>query len=116
MRERMGNIAEVKTVLSIDEIKQKIIPICKKHGVLKAVLFGSYARNEATEDSDIDFQIILRRGSGLLKLYAINSEFEDVLGRNVDFITKIPRKDNFLYYKRFRENFERDGIVLYESR
>ena len=102
-------------MLSIEEIKRRIVPICEKHGILKAVLFGSYARNEATNESDVDFQITLQRGSGLLKLYAINSEFETALGTKVDFITKIPKKRGLLYEKRFRENLEKDGIVLYEG-
>ena len=101
---------------SIEEIKAKIVPICEKYGVLKAVLFGSYARNEATDSSDVDFQITLQRGSGLLKLYTINSEFEKALGTKVDFITKIPQKQGLLYYKRFKDNFERDRIVLYEKK
>lgn len=103
-------------MLTIEEIKQRIVPICEKHGVLKAVLFGSYARNEATNESDIDFQIKLGRGSGLLKLYAINSEFEGILGKKVDFITQIPKKRGLLYDKHFSENLERDGIVLYEGK
>ena len=102
-------------MLSIEEIKRRIAPICERRGVLKAVLFGSYARNEATNESDVDFQITLQRGSGLLKLYSINSEFEDILGKKVDFITKIPRNRGLLYDKHFLENFERDGIVLYEA-
>ena len=102
-------------MLSVDEIKRRIDPICKKHDVVRAVLFGSYARNEATNESDIDFQITLKRGSGLLKLYSINSEFEDILGKSVDFITKIPKRRGLLYDKRFKENLEKDGIILYES-
>ena len=103
-------------MLSVEEIRRRIVPICKKHGVTKAVLFGSYARNEATQDSDVDFQLVLPKGASLLKLCTINNEFEDALEKNVDVITQIPNRTDLLWYNRFRENFARDGIVLYEAK
>ena len=44
-------------LLSIDEIKHRIAPICKQYDVSRAYLFGSYARGEATESSDVDIRI-----------------------------------------------------------
>ncbi|MDE7121082.1 MAG: nucleotidyltransferase domain-containing protein, partial [Oscillospiraceae bacterium] len=40
---------------TIEEIKQKINPIAKAHHLKAVYLIGSYARGEATADSDIDF-------------------------------------------------------------
>ena len=45
------------STLSINDIKTKITPICKNYDVAQAYLFGSYARGEATEDSDVDIRI-----------------------------------------------------------
>ena len=42
-------------VYTIDEIKRISVPIAKEYGVNSLSLFGSYARCEANEDSDIDF-------------------------------------------------------------
>ena len=39
----------------IEEIKIKAIPIVKRYGIKSLSLFGSYARNEVDEDSDLDF-------------------------------------------------------------
>ena len=39
---------------TIEEIKDKIIPIAKKHGISRMCLFGSYARGEANDDSDVE--------------------------------------------------------------
>ncbi|MBR3621761.1 MAG: nucleotidyltransferase domain-containing protein [Selenomonadaceae bacterium] len=103
-------------MLSVEEIRRRIVPICEKHGVTKAVLFGSYARNEATQESDIDFQLILPKGASLLKLCAINDEFEDALEKDVDVITRVPKRTDLLWCNRFRENFAKDGIVLYEAK
>ena len=41
-------------IYTIDEIKDKITPICKKYDVKSVNIFGSYSRGEATENSDID--------------------------------------------------------------
>ena len=37
---------------TIEEIKDKVTPIAQKYGVKRISLFGSYARGEATENSD----------------------------------------------------------------
>ena len=40
-------------LLTIPAVKERIAPVCKAHGVAKVYLFGSYARGEATEESDV---------------------------------------------------------------
>ena len=52
-------------MLTIEEIRDKITPICQKYGVKSAYLFGSYARGEATEKSDVDIRIEQGDLSGL---------------------------------------------------
>ena len=42
---------------TIEEIKDKTIPIAKKHGISRMCLFGSYAREEANDDSDVDLYV-----------------------------------------------------------
>ena len=42
-------------IFTIEEITKRTIPIAIKHGVNRLCLFGSYARNEASDDSDLDF-------------------------------------------------------------
>mgnify|MGYP000890966939 CR=1 FL=1 len=44
---------------TIDEIKAKIIPIAKQYNLSKVYLFGSYARGEEDENSDIDIALEL---------------------------------------------------------
>ncbi|MEY8324858.1 nucleotidyltransferase domain-containing protein [Lachnospiraceae bacterium 54-11] len=44
----------MEKVYAFDEIREIVNPIIKSHGVSRAYLFGSYAHNEATEQSDID--------------------------------------------------------------
>ncbi len=44
---------------TMDEIKAKSIPIAKKYGIARLGLFGSYARGEQNEHSDLDFLIVI---------------------------------------------------------
>ena len=44
-------------IYTIDEIKAIAAPIARSYGVAAMYLFGSYARGEATEKSDLDFRI-----------------------------------------------------------
>ncbi|EOE4935519.1 nucleotidyltransferase domain-containing protein [Enterococcus faecium] len=44
-------------VLTVEEIKERVKPIAEKYEIPVVYIFGSYARNEATNDSDIDFLV-----------------------------------------------------------
>lgn len=68
-------------IRKIEENKEKI----KSFGVKKLVLFGSYARNEGREDSDIDFLVEFEKGRGLFDDFVHLLHFlEKILGRKVD--------------------------------
>ena len=73
--------------LNINEIKKKVVPILRKEGATRAALFGSAARGEATEDSDIDILVDLPRGKTLFDLAGLKIELEKTLERDVDLIT-----------------------------
>lgn len=65
-----------------------ILRIAKKHGATSVRLFGSVARGEVRESSDVDFLVEMRRGSTLLDIIAIKQDMEDLLGVKVDVVTK----------------------------
>jgi len=71
----------------IKEISEKIHPILKKHGVKRAALFGSVARGEATEESDIDILVELPEKASLLDLAALKIGLEELLKKKVDVLT-----------------------------
>lgn len=72
---------------NIEYIKRKIIPILKKHGILKAGLFGSVVRGEAGLESDVDILVELPKGKSLFDLVELKLELEEKLKRKVDVVT-----------------------------
>lgn len=73
--------------LNIDQIREKILPILKEEGVLKAALFGSVVRGDATSKSDIDILVDLPRGKSLFDLAGLQIKLGEVLKREVDVVT-----------------------------
>lgn len=72
--------------VDLEEIKRKALPILKNADVIKAALFGSYARGEETQESDIDILVDLPRGKTLLDLVSLQYDLEDVFGKKVDVV------------------------------
>lgn len=75
-------------IYTIDEIRERIVPIAQKYGLKRVILFGSYARNDATKDSDIDLIIKLNHSIGLFTFNEMVEAFENALEKNVDCITE----------------------------
>lgn len=73
--------------MPIREIKNKVVPVLKKHGVKKASLFGSVVRNDYTDTSDIDILVEMPETASLLELANLKLDLEDVLQRKVDVLT-----------------------------
>ena len=71
----------------LEGIKDIIIKVLKKHNVKKAAIFGSVARGEATEESDIDIVIEFEGRKSLLDLVDLKLELQELLGKKVDVIT-----------------------------
>ena len=74
---------------NITQLKKKIVPVLKKHDVVQAGIFGSYARGEQTKKSDIDLLIKFkpRSNKSLLDLVGLQNDLEDKLNKKFDVIT-----------------------------
>lgn len=71
-------------MLTILEIEEAIRMLLKRYHAEDALLFGSYARGDATEDSDVD--VLVRGGSYFQKtnIFAFAEDLRELLGKNVD--------------------------------
>ena len=83
--------AGAKVIYTIPEIKEKLLPLCHKYKVGELYLFGSYARGEASENSDVDLRV---EGWKTLELPSAFSfihfteECEAALGKKVDLLIR----------------------------
>ena len=79
----------IRKIYTLDEIKEISYDILKKYQIEKAYVFGSYARGEATQESDID--IMIKRGNTNLTFSALGQlfeELEEALQKKVDIVTE----------------------------
>ncbi len=67
----------------------------RKYPVSRLGIFGSYARGEATENSDIDVAVELNGPMGL-NFVAMADEIEGLFGIKVDVVPKRSIKDSYL--------------------
>lgn len=69
-----------------DTDKQTIIEICKRNGVEYCAVFGSFARGDATPESDVDLLIRFSKPVGF-RFFGVADELEAALGKQVDLAT-----------------------------
>jgi predicted nucleotidyltransferase len=68
--------------------RDEILTIAARYGARNVRVFGSVARGEADERSDIDFLVDMAAGRSLLDLGGIQTELETALGCPVDIVTE----------------------------
>ena len=94
-------------MLTVEKIKQVVADLGKKYGIKNAYLFGSYAKGEATEKSDVD--IIIDKGA--VQTFDAFSDFRydlvNDLGAEVDLLTTESVMPKFF------ELIKDDRILLY---
>ena len=88
----------------------KLIEICRQNDVAKVGVFGSMARGEATEQSDIDLIVEFSKRKGLLALVALERRISAALGRKVDLLTEAALSPYL------RDRVLREVKVIYEAR
>ncbi|MBC7084184.1 MAG: nucleotidyltransferase family protein [Firmicutes bacterium] len=88
------------------EKRDEILRICAKYGARNIRIFGSLARGEADELSDIDFLVELEPGRSLLDLGGLQYELEALLQCRVDVVTERGLK------RRIRERVLREAVPV----
>lgn len=93
----------------ISEIQRAVAPIAYFYGVKKLYLFGSYAKGNASEKSDIDLLVEKGQPMSLLKLSGMRQMVEEALNVPVDLVTTTGIEDDF------RQQIAGAEILLYEE-
>ena len=96
-------------VYTTEDIKRITVPIAKAYGIRRLSLFGSYARGEATEDSDVDILINKGNLAGGWTIGGLYADLCEALGKELDMVTVTGVDADFL--SRIKE----DEVVLYEQ-
>lgn len=86
--------------------KADIVTVAMKHGASNIRVFGSVARGEANEQSDIDLLVDLEPGRSLLDHIGLMQDLEDLLGRSVDVATPSA------LHERIKDRVMQDAILL----
>lgn len=76
-------------ILSIEELRRRVAPVAEKYRLPAVYLFGSYARGDATDHSDVDI-LIDRSGSrirGMLDMGNLYTDLRDGVGKEIDLVT-----------------------------
>ena len=105
-------------IYTLDEIKKRVFPVIQKYNIPAMYLFGSYARGEATEESDLDFLVDTTGTSltSLLALGALYCDLEEIFHKNIDLITVRSVMQNNLTEsdRSFRDTVIRERVNLHD--
>ncbi len=96
-------------VYTQDEIKKRLSPVFKAHGVKKAVLFGSYSQGCATGDSDVD--VFVDSSLHGLRFIELIEDVRDALDKDVDVIDTREVDEG----TRIEAEIKKWGVVIYEE-
>ena len=110
----MGNIKDVSTIVNLMLTREDVLQILRdnkerfaeKYGVIKLGLFGSFARNEATAESDVDVCVELVEVTFDIML-DLQEEIMEQTSRPVDLIHVRNRMNNLL-----KKRIERDAVYV----
>ena len=111
-------MATKRKIYTLEEIKKVVTPVLKKGGAQKAIVFGSYARGDADEYSDLDIIIIKDTDIHFLDRH---KDFRDIW-----YASPVKGIDMLIYTpKEFKDMRDRengfilkalvDGVVIYET-
>ena len=90
----------------LENKREEILQVAARHGATNIRIFGSVARGEADERSDVDFLVDMASGRSLLDLGGLLMDLQELLGRPVDVVTEKGLRE------RIRERVLREAVPL----
>lgn len=94
-------------IYTIDDIERILNPVLTSYNVRKAVLFGSYVKGEATENSDID--LLVDSGLKGLAFFGLLEDIVTSLGKDVDLIDT----SQIVPHSEIDNEITKSGVVIY---
>lgn len=78
----------------LPELRDEIRRVAAENGARDVRVFGSVARGEEQDSSDVDFLVVIDAGRSLLDLARLELRLEKLLGRSVDVVTEAGLRDS----------------------
>lgn len=84
-------------IFTIKDIEDLVRPIAEKYKVKEIYLFGSYARGEADESSDLDFLVLGGENFKLTRIFSLAEDLRKALNKDIDVfeINEINKDSDF---------------------
>ncbi len=109
----MPKISEIELGSIFDSLRK----YCQKHNVLKAIVFGSYARNTASRKSDLDLILIMETKERFFRRYdGIADIYDHLKGLSADILIYTSEEFSRMADRPFIKKAVQEGIVVYERR
>ena len=94
----MAEAATIHTLEDIRRLRPQIMELARQYRARKVSVFGSCARGEMSEDSDIDFLVDFDDNYRLLDIAGMMNGLEDLLGRKVDVVPRSALREELKPY------------------
>ena len=102
-------------IYTLEEIRSRVTPIAKQYKLKAVYLFGSYARGDADENSDIDL-LVDTAGTALTSLFSLGAlycDLEQALGKPIDLVSALEQRLQMPSERDFKEIVEKERVSLY---
>lgn len=86
--------------------RRELRALLRRHGITNPEIFGSTARGDDRQDSDVDLLVDFPPGTSIIDIIGIQHELEDLLGVHVDLVPRSGLKE------RIRARAEKDLLPL----
>ncbi len=97
----------------VDQTREQIVGLCKKHGVKELYVFGSVLREDFGQRSDIDMAVVFSRAGvagSFDQYFDFKMELEQLLGRPVDLVCAASIRNSV-----FRQELDETKRLIYAA-
>lgn len=98
-----------ETIYTMNQLKERLIPVFIDNSIKKAILFGSYGKGSATKESDID--LLIDSGLKGLRFVGLIEDIRAAVDKNVDVFDVAHIEKG----SKIDLEIEKTGVLMYEK-
>jgi predicted nucleotidyltransferase len=111
----MDTAVERNTIHGLEAIRTRLRPFLESHGVLKAIVFGSYAWGVPSRRSDLDLALVIDTDRRFFERYDQVAGIHAVIpGLPLEMLIYKPGEMEAISHRRFIRRILDEGVVIYE--